>query len=336
MYVFYASSNKYVPFLGVSIQSLFETNADLQTLEIFLCGDHISEENQRRLKRLAEEYGRKITFLDYSKLEEVAQQLKWRSQGGSFSTYSKLIMDRYLPQYANRVLYIDSSDTLVTGSLKPLETLDMTGKAFAARVATAFYFKGETTSYDHSIARRKTYYNCGVFLVDINNWKQMHCFDIIQKNSLEDPHFDIYDQTIINSYLPDNYGMTLPLKYNFDGFVCPSYLAIRRLSLGNFYTREEILDASKKPIIIHWPGALHHPYVKGGLCRRKKEYMSYLSKSQWKDDYEGKTIKEVMPKGETLKYMIIPFLEFYLPRTFVCLYHITSAIKKITRKGGKK
>lgn len=336
MYIFYASSNKYVAYLGVSLQSLFENNKDLETLEVFICADHVSEENRKKILLLSEQYSRKITFLDYSLLDSIARQLNWRSQGGSFSTYSKLIMDQYLPSYVNRVLYIDSSDTLVVGSLKPLEALDMAGKAFAARVATTFYYTGNTLTYDHRVAQHKTYYNCGVFLVDLNNWKQLNCFDMIRTGSLENPHFEIFDQTIINTYLPEEYGMILPLKYNYNGYVYADYLALKKLSYGNFYSVEEIKEASKNPVIIHWPGALHHPYVKGGLCRRKSEYLSYLRSSPWKNDIVLKGIRDVLPKNETLRYRIFPFIEFYLPRTSVCLYHITSALKKQKRNGVSK
>ena len=336
MYVFYASSNRYVPYLAASIQSLFDNNKDLETLEVFICSDHISDDNRNKLSLLSERYSRKITFLDYSLLESVSLELNWRSQGGSYSTYSKLIMDQYLPSYVQRVLYIDSSDTLIVGSLKPLESLDMSRKAFAARVATAFYFRGDSVTYDHLIAQRKTYYNCGVFLVDLNNWKKMNCFDIIRTKSLEDPHFEIYDQTIINSYLPEEYGAILPIKYNFNGYVYSSYLVLKKLSYGNFYSAEEIKDASKHPVIIHWPGALHHPYVRGALCRRKKEYLFYLKTSYWKDDIEIKRVKDVLPKNKNMFYKIYPFIEFYLPRTSIFLYYAVRFLKQFKRNGDDK
>lgn len=316
------------------MQSLFDSNKDLGTLEVFICSDHITKENQAKLKNIAKKYSRKITFLDYQILDDVGKRLHWKSQGGSFNTYSKLLMQKFLPSYVDRIVYIDSSDTLVVGSLKPLETFDMKGAAFAARVAMSFHATGNhIPSYDFIVAQHKTYYNGGVFLVDMKRWKELKCFEIIEKKSLEEPHFDIYDQTVINSYLPEEMGTILPLKYNFNGYTYAKYLEKKKLSIGGFYSEQEIEDASKHPVIIHWPGGIHHPYVKGGLCRHKDLYMKYLSKSLWRKEIQIQSIGQMLPKDKGFAYRYFPLVEFYMPRTSVAMYKIVSSLRK--NKGAK-
>lgn len=59
MYVMYACSNPYVPYLGVSVLSLLESNRELETLEVFVFDDGISRENKEKLTAMAGQYGRK-------------------------------------------------------------------------------------------------------------------------------------------------------------------------------------------------------------------------------------------------------------------------------------
>lgn len=333
MYVFYASSDKYSPYLGVSILSLFDNNQDLETLDVFVCDDGISSENKKKLLQIAMKYGRKITYLDYKLLEDTANRLKWRAQGGSFATYSKILVGKYLPEYVDRVLYIDSSDTLIVGSLRELETLEMENHAFAARVAVSFHVKGNSVpSYDFVVAQEKPYYNCGVFLIDMKTWRERQCFEIIKAGSLSDPHFDIYDQTVINTYLPADYGMILPIKYNFNGYTYSKYLENRKLSLGGFYSNEEIKNASDFPVIIHWPGKTHHPYVKGGLCRKKELYRKYMQMSPWDGEFDTPSILAVLQepnkKQFRLFYKYYPLIEFYTPRLSQLMYRIFKTVSR--------
>lgn len=333
MYIFYASSDKYAPQLGVSILSLFDHNQDLKTIEIFICGDGISDRNKEKLRQIADKYQRKITYLDYCVLENTATQLNWKDQAGSFSTYGKILVGQYMPDYVDRVLYIDSSDTLIVDSLRELETLDMGNHVFAARVAMGFYVAGKSVpSYDVIVAKEKTYYNCGVFLINMKAWRERKCFEIIAEKSVSDPHFDIFDQTVINTYLMADYGMILPLKYNFNGYVYAKYLEDKKLSLGGFYSKKEIQEASKAPVIIHWPGKAHHPYVKGGLCRKKDLYHKYMELSPWKGEFDTPEILSLMSAQKGKKFKIFhkyyPMIEFYLPRLSQLMYKAFRLVNK--------
>lgn len=333
MYVFYASSDKYASYLGVSILSLLENNQDLKTIEIFVCDDGISTENKEKLKQVTDKYKRSIAFLDYRILQNVAQRLNWKEQGGSYSTYSKILVGEYLPEYVDRVLYIDSSDTLIVGSLRDLETMDMGNHAFAARVAVSFHVTGNSIpSYDFIVAKEKTYYNCGVFLINMKTWRERKCFEIICEKAKSEPHFDIYDQTVINTYLPQDYGMILPLKYNFNGYIYANYLEEKKLSIGRFYSSSEIKEASKKPVIIHWPGGIHHPYVKGGLCRKKQLYRRYMKLSPWDGEFDTPNIFSKLPASKGRKFRLFykyyPMIEFYTPRLSQLMYKVFKAASK--------
>ena len=326
MYVMYTSSDQYAPFMGVSMLSLLQSNRELETLEVFVMDNGISVQNKEKLTAVAKEYGRKLTFLSMDRLEQMAKELNWRLFGGSYAAYARLLLDQYLPEYVDRVLYLDASDTLVVGSLKPLETMDMGECAFAACVASAMYMQGKSAGgYDHQLARQKTYYNCGVLLIHRENWRRWRCFDRIAETSRQDPHFDLYDQTLLNQALPEACGMILPLEYNFTGVVHSRYLEPRKLSLGGFYSQDEIAQASAHPVILHWPGGSHRPYVKGGLCREKKRYRHFVRISPWRDEIRFTRLFDHLSKTEKSRMRrYYPVLQFYCPRLSAWLYHLAT------------
>lgn len=324
MYVMYACSNPYVPYLGVSVLSLLESNRELETLEVFVFDDGISRENKEKLTAMAGQYGRKVSFLSMDPVRQTARDLGWREQGGSYCTYAKLLADQCLPDYVDRIVYIDASDTLVVGSLKGLETMDMGGCAFAARVATGYYMQGRSAGgFDHQLAREKTYYNCGVFLIHRENWRGWRCFDRIAETSRRDPHFETFDQTIINLALPQECGKILPLEYNFNGVVYAKYFEERKMSLGGFYSPQEIAYAAAHPVILHWPGGIHRPYVKGGLCREKKRYRRYVRLSPWRDEIPFTSVTKHLAKSDrSLLLRYYPVLQFYCPRLAALIYRM--------------
>ena len=324
MYVMYACSNSYVPYLGVSVLSLLESNRELELLEIFVFDDGILRENKEKLSALAEQYGRKLSFLSMDPVRQTAQALGWRKQGGSYCTYAKILADQCLPDYVERIVYIDASDTLVVGSLKELETMDMGDSAFAARVATGYYMQGRSAGgYDHCLAREKTYYNCGVLLFHRENWRSWRCFDRIAETSRLNPHFETFDQTLINLALPEKCGRILPLEYNFNGVVYAKHFEERKMSLGGFYSPKEIAHAAAHPVILHWPGGANRPYVKGGLCREKKRYRTCLRQSPWRDEIAFTSVLKHLSKSErSFLRRYYPLLQFYCPRLATLIYQM--------------
>ena len=70
MNVVYIITDSYVPFLGISLISLFENTTDLSFLNLFILSDDLSEQHQVELSDLSAKYERTITFINVSSYKD--------------------------------------------------------------------------------------------------------------------------------------------------------------------------------------------------------------------------------------------------------------------------
>ena len=67
MNILYQFDEAYSPYAGVSMTSLFISNVDSSEINIFVLSEGLSQSSVQRFHFLAEQYGRKITFLNSEK-----------------------------------------------------------------------------------------------------------------------------------------------------------------------------------------------------------------------------------------------------------------------------
>ena len=60
LYALYTCDENYAPYAGISMNSLFENNRELEHICVYLVEDSVSEENKKRFIDQAEKYGREI------------------------------------------------------------------------------------------------------------------------------------------------------------------------------------------------------------------------------------------------------------------------------------
>lgn len=124
MNVVYATDENYSYLTGISIVSLFENNRD-ETIEVYVIGDGISEENQGHLQAIAQKYKQKVSIIQQPDLEQMAgvniQTANW-----SLSAFARLFLPELLPQDVDRVIWLDC-DTIVVDSLGDLWKTELGG-----------------------------------------------------------------------------------------------------------------------------------------------------------------------------------------------------------------
>ena len=118
MNIVYVSNEGYARHLGVSLCSLFDSNADEERLEVFILDTGITPESRGKLKEIARSFGRFLTFIE---LKDLEKRFPVQLDTGRFdvSTMGRLFAADLLPAGVRRVLYLDC-DTVV---LKPLRRL---------------------------------------------------------------------------------------------------------------------------------------------------------------------------------------------------------------------
>ena len=126
MNVVYASNDGYARHLGTSLYSLLDRNRDFAEISVYVLTLGLSEENQGKLREIAEHFGRRLIFLN---LDDLLERIGYEVDTGGFdiSVMLRLFMGDMLPESVERVLYLDC-DTVVLQSLKHLWKEELEGK----------------------------------------------------------------------------------------------------------------------------------------------------------------------------------------------------------------
>ena len=283
MNVAYHLTDNYAKISGISIVSLFENNKDIDEINVYLIENGFTQKTKDKFTELANKYGRRIYFIplpdlngeDYE-LGLISIKKKWM-----FDSYSRLFLDRLLPDDVERVIYLDG-DALVLGSLKHLWEMDLKGKCCAACldcVSEPYYKLFE-------INRKNKYCNSGLILMDLNIWREKKIGEKVKKYVHKNNGYVFFmEQTVFNAVLQDEI-IYLPFNYNVSSLVrVLSYSDLIKLRKPlHFYTKAEVDEAQRNPIIIHmtgffyiinraWNEVTNHP--------DKNSYIEYCEKFNW-------------------------------------------------------
>ncbi|MBO4563956.1 MAG: glycosyltransferase family 8 protein [Bacteroidaceae bacterium] len=285
LYLCYSINDFSVMQAGISMLSFLENNPDYEPDEVFVLNFGIMPINKERLNSIAAHYGKRVTYLS---AKHVTNEIKrtfphlssWR---GTMAPNAKAFMDKIMPEYVERLLFIDA-DTLVTGSVSELNHLDMGGAALAAVPQcweSYLMRKGWLKLYSNS----DMYFNSGVLLYDLNVWRNEDCNKMVIDMLRTKKQFYAPDQTLLNNAIPGRLQKQLPPKYNHNTHWQHPRQELKNLRIGNIHTEEEIQEAIHHPVIIHYTGGDHHarPWHRGCRSYRIPEYMYYQNLSPWKD-----------------------------------------------------
>lgn len=273
--IVFACDNNYAIQTGVSIYSLFKNNTDLK-LCVYILSDGIEEKYLLEYQRLAQTFHQELVIKplpDYNKMAGVSMCVKGRF---ALSTYSTLFLEEVLPREVDRALWLDS-DTIITGSLKELYTLDIAG--FAAAMA---FNIGVTSKRLHCFGRGEPYFNAGVVLFNFLYWKEHWVYNLILKEiKRRQGHSIGTDQSYLNTVLRGHIKKLSP-KFNFMSDYLPALSDYNKFLRDNRYTKrdpkESLFDiqaANSDKRIIHTNQMTkeNHPFF--------PIWQKYLSETVW-------------------------------------------------------
>ena len=209
MNVLYQFNEKYAPYAGVSITSLFENNKNADEICVYILGENLSETSKRKLKSLEQEYKRKILFKDTQALVEKMKEWGVPAYRGSYAANMRLFLPMILQEDVDRILYLDA-DTIVQGSLQPLFEME------DAKAALGMVLDSLGQNHKRTIGLREEdlYYNSGVILFFMSNWKEYRCTErIIEHIEAGNTMYSAPDQDLLNVVCREEI-LKLPAKYN--------------------------------------------------------------------------------------------------------------------------
>lgn len=285
MEIVYSSSDSYSICTAVSLFSLYQNNADIEDLNVYILSTDITPRNKNRLSDIAHKFNRDLNIIDAKQdFIDEAYRLNLELLRGAYNTYSRVVLNRWFG-HLDKIMVIDS-DTLVTGSIKEAWDLDISNYMLAAVPELAMYCNNNNFEDPALIEKLAMYYNMGICVVNLKKWRDEKIDDLIVTSIRKDkPAFKIADQSIINTYVGAKITR-LPLKFNY-------YSPVHNISYGTIlkvfckkvvFSEEEYESAKEAPAIIHYFGhSYERPWFKHSRSIRKSDYLRYRKSIGWGD-----------------------------------------------------
>lgn len=287
MNVVFSSSDLYAKCTGVAIFSLLQTNMELPELKVFLITTDMTIKNQEKIKRMCTEFNRQIEIVEASEILKKAQvDLGLSSFKGGLNTYARAVANKVLPSNVDRALFVDS-DILFNGSIKFLDMLSMDDNIVAGVPEIMLMTKSVCYEDVELLNQCDPYLNYGVVLINLNNWRKFNGDNMIKNCVLShNKQFRIAEQSIMNLTFR-KHSMVLPVSYNYYTVLHGAEYEeiLHRYPRRKLFTEEELTDAERSPIIIHFVGDyFNRPWYKNNICRYNDVYQGFYNASPWKDE----------------------------------------------------
>ncbi len=265
-----ATDDKYVPYCGIMLTSLFENNKECQ-LFVYLMTEGLSSDSHNILKELALKYNQNINIIIVDGKKLVGCPIK-QGDHVSLATYYRLLAPILIPKDIDRILYLDC-DMIVNGCIQELYNTDINNTAVAAVLDEDYMTPKRYKRLDYP--NEKKYFNAGMLLINLSYWRKNkvmeRCFDYIHNNS---ERIEFHDQDTLNYVLQDEKKL-ISIKNNLQtGF----------LYINNKFELNvmgEIINSIGAPVIIHYTGP-NKPWSKGSKHPFAKTFIYYKKISLWK------------------------------------------------------
>lgn len=283
--VLYQSSDYYAPYMGVSITSLLENNKWANEINCYILDDSIGEENKAKLDQLiCQKYGRKLIYIETGRLSQELEKRKIRKWKNSYTAWFKILAIDYLDEDVDRILYLDA-DTMIDQSIDSLYYTDF-GDNMLAMVQDII-----PTAYTKSIGVKETdaYCNAGMFLLDVNQWREKHCTQIVLDH-LNDKqnHYFYADQDTLNALFSSQtkkMGIECDMFTHYLFYGADIYYKMWSLqNVKGYYSLREIREKCEHAMIYHFIGiGSLKPWEYGANSSLTSRWNGYLALSPWKD-----------------------------------------------------
>ena len=198
MNVVISINKKYVPIAYVMMTSLFKNNGS-EAIDLYLLHSELEEEDLYSLRKLADIYGNRLIPL-YVDREVFPKDLP-TSKLWSIETYYRLVLLKLLPDYMERILYLDV-DIIVQDDLRDLYYGDFNGNHFIACDDADPYgknFPGRKEMFHEAFEEGYRYFNAGVMVWNLSFLRENYTAeDYFELAARYDFKLTAVDQDLLN------------------------------------------------------------------------------------------------------------------------------------------
>jgi len=300
--VLYQCNDKYAPYCGVSITSLFENNKDVEEIHVYLLDDNISDLNKYKLLECAQKYNRTIEFVDTTEIITFLKNNNVPQYRNSYTIWLKVFCVSLLGLTDGNLIYIDA-DTIVK-SIKELDTLDMGDNCCGMVEAfEAFDYKRLTKM------NVPKYYYAGMIVFDVKNYINQECEKkIIEHVTKNCRNYPFPEQDTLCVLFSDKI-YTIDPKYDY-AYVYEETMGIdnaKKIFKWPQYFYEDVKTASKDVRVCHCLSMYgKRPWHEGCQESKHAQWDYYLSISLWKDYKKEKIKVPVSNSFQKTLFQILP------------------------------
>lgn len=170
--IFYATDNNYLPFLSISLESLWENSSREYEYEIYVLYSELDEGHIEKIMRYNEKEGLHVTFVNVNeRLKAIQDKLHMRDYYTA-TTYFRVFIAGMFPQY-DKALYLDC-DTVILGDISELYNYDLgdnlLGGAPCEGVNSFDVYKRYVSEVDG--LNPDYFFNAGVILMNLKAFRE--------------------------------------------------------------------------------------------------------------------------------------------------------------------
>ncbi|MDR1215746.1 MAG: DUF4422 domain-containing protein [Treponema sp.] len=253
-----ASSNYYIPYVGVMLKSLLEKTAQSRNYEIFILHTDVSEINKKKIKVIAKNYSNvSINFYDMA-MDISGLSFKRSEWVGHISneTFYRTLLHKIFTAY-EKVIYLDS-DEIIRADVADFFDIDLGDNLLCACLDPEFigmyYLYPESKKYTETVLKIKEplkYFQGGVLLINIKEFrKTFDDYELAERAVSQ--KYRWADQDILNATC---HGRVIFADMAWNVMAQHKWDRIKTIEQVPFDISKQYFAARKNPKIIHFAGA---------------------------------------------------------------------------------
>jgi lipopolysaccharide biosynthesis glycosyltransferase len=279
-----ALDDKFVMTTGVMLVSLFETNKSVK-FYIHIFSSNLKNENINILQNITNKYNSDFEYYHIQKA--IFESFRTDSRISS-ATYYRILIPKIIDRNVKKILYLDG-DITINGDITALWETEMNGFIIAGVNDAAAVDMMENKRLN--IPEEFHYFNAGMLLIDTEKWNAFDTTPKLIEYLNQNFHKNrFFDQDALNAILYDKCKKLPPVWNQQIGiyYIDPKII-------NDVYSKEDIVQAKKNPVIIHFNGK-EKPWHYVSLHPYKKKFRHYLAISGLKNLDKNITLKKLVKK----------------------------------------
>lgn len=274
LYIAYTADENYIQHVTVSIKSLVRVAKNITRYEVYLLANSLSKSTIVEMQNFTEKNHLSFHIIGVDNLKGMLPKNINLGKLG-ITAYLRLFLADLLPQFIDKVLYLDC-DTVIMQDLSYLLEYPMDDYSVCGVEDTMPPEIREQTG----LGKDDSYINAGVLLINLKKWRDANMskrfISFINQFNGKVP---FGDQGVINGVLREHGILSLAYNVHSPVYAIHRYNDLLRFfSLNSYYSRDEVKRAKNNPIILHYTALfVERPWFRFCLHPQKKYYRN-LSK----------------------------------------------------------